>query len=224
MAKHQTFRPGPTFQHAPKLRAQPTATALAASIASGRLGQTKEEWAESISKDKMSMEELIKSQNLVWEGLNAIRDELNKSTMVLIHDSFMITSIPELIENLGEMRPEYDRFRAVLNNDITKFSERVAEIIKSHAGKTGPITTDEEYQQYEMISMQYHQEYSSLGIVIGPVVMQLVAMVATVNERLQNKMVYVTKDQEANKAALDLANVNIVSDVPVKETAGAANE
>jgi hypothetical protein len=154
---------------------------------------------------EQTTEQLLEARDIRWEALDELRSDLAMETMKLVQGFDEIVNSP-LSREMGEDQAVFDKFVSVFRKDIGNFSNELVATNQRHAGKSGKITTDAEYNKFMEISMAYESLYLNVASVTGPVITQLVLLLTTANQRL-------TAEARAKK---DLADVSVVSDVDVK--------
>lgn len=142
-------------------------------------------------QEDQSMESLLEENNITWDSLNDIRTSLNQDAIKFVHDFEEIINNPMVLNSLGDDKAEFDRYISIFQNDIIQFNNSVTQIMAQHTGRTGKITTDDEYAEFMSISMAYQATYMNIATVVGPVMMQLVMLLTQIQARSNNKIVYV---------------------------------
>jgi hypothetical protein len=144
----------------------------------------------------------VAQAKLNWEDLDNIKNEIGKHTIEFIYNVNSIITNEAIVSNLKDKKADFDKLVNLFFTDIKKFSENIAKLRVQHEGKTGPITTMQDYNTYNNLAIQYHYLYSQISTLLAPTVAEIVFLVGDIIDE--------------QKKAQDLLDPNVVSDAIVK--------
>lgn len=157
----------------------------------------------SVGKD--SDQDLLDTMNQTWDDLDALRMELANAVMTFTGQTYGMIHNPHIQNLLGDRRPEFDQLAKTFDADIKGFSQRIKDLRLQHEGRTGRVTSMEDYATFNRLMISYTNANEELMALLGPT---MTGMVLITNECTQAAV-------QAQQAA-DLANPAVVSDVEVK--------
>lgn len=157
---------------------------------------------DSMDIDRSGDAELLSKNDQSWDDLNNLRESLGSALLQLCQEIFSMSVNPEIQSVLGDRKTEFDKLMKTFEADSTSFSERVQEIRLQHEGRTGKLTSMQEYSEFTRLFLQYQNAHDELNALLAPTMSELVLLV--------HEQVAVAQ------AAKDATDPQVVTDVVVK--------
>ena len=119
-----------------------------------------------------------------WSELDGLKESLGANLLEFVQEVYTVINNPEVQANLGDKRGHFEHVVNIFFSDVNQFSHKVKALRLTHEGKSGPIVSLEEFNQYNRTAIQYHSLFSELNTLVTPT---LADLVLTISEIVPNK-------------------------------------
>ena len=119
----------------------------------------------------------LSETNYNWEDLTVLMTELGTSVLEFMGQIHSILAHKEIMENLGEGKPRFDKLVTLFHSDLDEFSKKVKALREEHENRTGRIDNLTDYNTYNRISINYHALFNELTTLLTPTLSDLMLTV-----------------------------------------------
>lgn len=152
---------------------------------------------------------LLANNEHTWDELNSLKDTVASSVMEFTTQVAELTLNQQITENLGDRTEMFKKLSHQFFSDINNFSLQVKQLRSQHEGRTGNVTSMDDYNLYNRLSLSYASLMTELSAVVSPTMGEMVMIVADIEHELRGKE--------------NAQNPNTVTDVKEKKESGNAN-
>ena len=119
----------------------------------------------------------LKHTNYQWEDLTTLMIDLGGSVLEFMGRVHSILANKDIMENLGDGKPRFDKLVALFHSDLDEFSKKVKTLREEHENRTGRIDNLTDYNTYNRISINYHALFNELTTLLTPTLSDLMLTV-----------------------------------------------
>ena len=119
----------------------------------------------------------LKHTNYQWEDLTTLMIDLGGSVLEFMGQVHSILANKDIMENLGDGKPRFDKLVALFHSDLDEFSKKVKSLREEHESRTGRIESLNDYNTYNRISINYHALFNELTTLLTPTLSDLMLTV-----------------------------------------------
>lgn len=125
-------------------------------------------------------ETFLANNPVSWDDLNTLKNDLGNTIMEFVSEIKSTVENPQIVNNLGERKGEFEKLITLFFSDINEFSLQVKNIRSEHEQHTGRITTLEDYNTYNRLAITYHNLYMELISLTSPTMSAIVLLISDI--------------------------------------------
>lgn len=142
---------------------------------------------EEVIVDIEDDETFLANNPVSWSDLDKLKDDLGNTIMNLVFEIKSTIENPQVVNNLGEKADEFKSLVTLFFSDVNDFSSQVKTVRSEHEGRSGRITTLEDYNTYNRLAITYHNLYMELISLTSPTMSAIVLMIADITSEMDIK-------------------------------------
>lgn len=142
---------------------------------------------EEVIVDIEDDETFLANNPVSWSDLDKLKDDLGNTIMNLVFEIKSTIENPQVVNNLGEKADEFKSLVTLFFSDVNDFSNQVKTARSEHEGRSGRITTLEDYNTYNRLAITYHNLYMELISLTSPTMSAIVLMIADITSEMDIK-------------------------------------
>lgn len=121
--------------------------------------------------------DIIEKDNNCWDDLNGLKEALGNALVEFVYQVQTMVHSPQITDNLGERRDEFDRLVGVFNKDIDTYASQIADLRIQHEHMSGSMTTLDEMNLFTNLSMRYQVIQVELQSLLAPTLANLTLLI-----------------------------------------------
>ena len=134
----------------------------------------------SMQIDTTGDNDLFEQENFNWDDLIKLKDDIATEVIKFSIHLHEAVSRPDVMNNLGDMKDEFEQTVMIYGNDIQTFSNKVRAVLSQHEHKTGKVTDMDDYNLYNRLSIEYQAMYWELIDLMNPTLSKLMILIAEI--------------------------------------------
>lgn len=158
---------------------------------------------EEVIVDIEDDETFLANNPVSWSDLDKLKDDLGSTIMELVFEVKSTIENPQVVNNLGEKADEFKNLVTLFFSDVNDFSNQVKVARGEHEGRSGRITTLEDYNTYNRLAITYHNLYMELISLTSPTMSAIVLMIADITSEMDEAL-----KLEAEESVVETTEVN----------------
>lgn len=120
---------------------------------------------------------LLSTLTETWDQLQEMKNQMASSVLEFVGHVEEITNSPQIMQNLGVHKGEFDKLLRVFYTDIDGFTRKMQEVRLQHDTRTGRIASMEELSLYNHLAMEYATLNQQLMTLIGPTIGSMMVLI-----------------------------------------------
>ena len=143
---------------------------------------------EEVIIDLEDDESFLAKNPVDWDDLNRLKDDLGSTIMNFVFEIKSTIENPQVVNNLGERAPEFQKLVKLFFSDINSFSNQVKSTRLEHETREGRITSLEDYNTYNRLAITYHNLYMELVSLTSPTMSAIVLLISDITAAMDEAL------------------------------------
>lgn len=143
---------------------------------------------EEVIIDLEDDESFLAKNPVDWDDLNKLKDDLGSTIMNFVFEIKSTIENPQVVNNLGERAPEFQKLVKLFFSDINSFSNQVKSTRLEHETREGRITSLEDYNTYNRLAITYHNLYMELVSLTSPTMSAIVLLISDITAAMDEAL------------------------------------
>lgn len=143
---------------------------------------------EEVIIDLEDDETFLAKNPVDWDDLNKLKDDLGNTIMNFVFEIKSTIENPQVVNNLGERAPEFQKLVKLFFSDINSFSNQVKSTRLEHETREGRITSLEDYNTYNRLAITYHNLYMELVSLTSPTMSAIVLLISDITAAMDEAL------------------------------------
>lgn len=143
---------------------------------------------EEVIIDLEDDESFLAKNPVDWDDLNKLKDDLGNTIMNFVFEIKSTIENPQVVNNLGERAPEFQKLVKLFFSDINSFSNQVKSTRLEHETREGRITSLEDYNTYNRLAITYHNLYMELVSLTSPTMSAIVLLISDITAAMDEAL------------------------------------